>query len=61
MLALFSLRELKAQFFDKVGSAELEHKLTSVDLKFKNSFTVQKVGGGEVHFEIMYDALFELQ
>ena len=32
--------------FDKVGSAELEHTLISVDLKFMHSFIVQKVVEG---------------
>ena len=48
--------------FDKVDSAELEHTVTSVDLKFIQSFTVQKLGGeGGGEFELMCGALLKLQ
>jgi len=59
ILALFLHKNSRRTFY-KVGSAELEHKFTSVDLEFTQSFTVQKVEGG-ILFEIVSDALLELQ
>jgi len=62
MLALFLYENSRRALFDKVGSAELEHTLNSVDLKFIQSFKVQKLEkGGWLLFDTMYVALFELQ